>query len=85
MKLVGLFLIGWFIVGLLAALAVGRFIRGAESLGEPAVPARVERQRPERRIQLRRAQDRGGKTRWDPKTPDRRQGIGRRTDDRGRV
>ncbi len=78
----GLFVLGWLLVGFLAALVVGKFIREANRLGEPTMPASADRQRPERRMSIRRAQDRGGQTLWDLETPDRRQGFGRRSEDR---
>jgi hypothetical protein len=82
MEQVGVFLLGWLIVGFLVALAVGKYIREANRLDEPATPTTADRQRPERRISIRRAQDRGGQTHWDLETPDRRQRFGRRSEDR---
>ncbi len=82
MEQVGLFLVGWLIVGLPVACAVGKFLREANGLGEPATPATADRQRPEWRMSIRRAQDRGGETHWDLETPNQRQGFGRRSEDR---
>ena len=79
MEQVGLVLLGWLLVGFLVALVVGKFIREAHRLGEPTMPASAHRQRPERRMSIRRAQDRGGETHWDPSKPDRRQGFDRRS------
>ncbi len=84
MEQVGLFVLGWLLVGFLVALFVGKFIRQAHRLGEPTMPTTADRQRPERRISIRRvsirrAQTRGGQTYWDLATPDRRQGFDRRS------
>ncbi|NIO43562.1 MAG: hypothetical protein GTO41_27465 [Burkholderiales bacterium] len=82
MKLVGLFVIGWFIVAFLVALAAGGFIRSAAKLDNPSTPSRVKRRRPERRIKIRRAKDRGAESHSDLNKPDRRHGVGRRSEDR---
>ncbi len=78
----GLLLLGWLLVGFLVALFVGKFIRQANRLGEPTMPATADRQRLERRMRIRRVQDRGGQTHWDLATPDRRQGFDRRSENR---
>jgi hypothetical protein len=60
MEQFGLFLLGWLIVAAPVALAMGKFFREANRLDEPATPATADRQRPERRMSIKRTQDRGG-------------------------
>ncbi len=73
MEHVGFFLLLWFIVGFVVALVVGKILREANTRDtKPSIAVG----RPERRVQVRRARDRGVEVPWHQ--VDQRHGFGRR-------
>ncbi len=69
----------WLIVGFLVALGAGKILREVSArYDKPSIPV----WRPERRIQARRARDRGVEVPW--RQVDQRHGFGRRHTDRSR-
>ena len=79
---VALFILGWFAVGLLVAVAVGKILHEANSLDPRPNANATHYGGPERRTRVRRAYDRGSKTFWNQTKAERRQGAGRRSEDR---
>ena len=76
---VGFFLLLWLFVGFVVALVVGKILREANTRDDkPAIPV----WHPERRVQVRRANDRGAAVPWHQ--VDQRHGFGRRHTDRAR-
>ncbi len=76
MVYVGFFLLLWLIVGFLVALVVGRIL-GETSPRDDKPPIPVWH--PERRLQVRRARDRGAAVPWYQ--AEQRHGFGRRHTD----
>lgn len=77
-----LFVLGWFAIGLLVAVAVGKILHEANSLNASPNSNAIHYGGPERRARVRRAHDRGNQTFWNQSKADRRQDTGRRNEDR---
>lgn len=77
-----LFVLGWFAIGLLVAVAVGRILHETNSLDATPNSNAIHYGGPERRARVRRAYDRGNNTFWNQSKAERRQDAGRRRQDR---
>ena len=76
MAYVGFFLLLWLSVGFVVALIVGKVLRETNPRDDkPSIPV----WHPERRLQVRRARDRGGAVPWYQ--AEQRHGFGRRHND----
>ena len=72
---------GWFAIGLLVAVAVGKILHETNSLDARPNSNAIDYGGPERRTRVRRAYDGGSKTFWNQRNAEQRQGAGRRSKD----
>ncbi len=77
-----LFVLGWFAIGLVVAVAIGRILHETNSLDARPNSNAIHYSGPERRARVRRAHDRGNHIFWNQSKAERRQDAGRRRDDR---
>jgi hypothetical protein len=77
-----LFVLGWFAIGLLVAVALGKILHEANRLDAHPNSNAIDYGGAERRTRVRRAHDRSSKTFLNQRRAERRQGTGRRSEDR---